>query len=192
MIPPIQECLSLLIKHQVPDHIIQHSKIVRRLALYLGVELNKKGERLDLPQIEAGALLHDIAKIKENDHSQAGAELLIRLGYPEIAEIVRQHVILDERKNIDSFTEAEIVHYADKRVKHTTIVSLTERFKDLRNRYGKTPSALAWLNKLEEKTKRLEKRIFAKIEGDPQSLPSVIHRFPVEEGSISPSEANPR
>lgn len=169
MIPTPKQCLLILKNHQVPEHIIRHSQIVYQIALYLGRELNKNGEKLNLPLIAAGALLHDIAKMGEDDHSRAGAEILIRLGYPEIAEIVRQHVILDDPK-IEKINEPAVVHYADKRVKHTTIVSLAERFDDLRWRYGKTPEALAWLNQLQKTTSNIEKRIFQRIGGDPQSI----------------------
>lgn len=169
MIPTPKECLQILKDHQVPEHIIRHSQIVYQIALYLGRELNKNGEELNLALIAAGALLHDIAKIGEDDHSRAGAELLIRLGYSEIAEIVRQHVILDHPQ-LEKIDEAAIVHYGDKRVKHTTIVSLAERFADLRWRYGKTPESLACLNRLQETTAGIEKRIFQKIGKDPQSI----------------------
>ncbi len=169
MIPDPQQCLSILKAHQVPEHIIHHSQIVYKIALFLGQELNKNGEKLNLAQIAAGALLHDIAKMGEEDHSQAGAELLTQLGYPEIADIVRQHVVLDQPQN-ERISEAAVVHYADKRVKHTTIVSLAERFADLRVRYGKTPTALAWLDQLQQTTEAIEKRIFQKIGRTPQSI----------------------
>lgn len=177
MIPNPEQCLTILKTHHVPDHIIHHSRIVYQIALYLGRELNKNGAKLDLPLIAAGALLHDIAKIGEDDHSRAGAELLISLGYLQVADIVRQHVILD-KQNIDKINEAAVVHYADKRVKHTVIVSLTERFDDLRLRYGKTPENLAWLNQLQETTKEIEKRIFQKIGKDPQAISSFIPDLP--------------
>lgn len=177
MIPTPQECLAILKTHQVPGHIIHHSQIVYQIALYLGKQLNVNGEKLILPLISAGAILHDIAKIGEDDHARAGAELLIRLGYPEVAEIVRQHVILD-KQNIDKINEAAVVHYADKRVKHTIIVTVAERFDDLRWRYGKTQENLAWLNQLQSTTKEIEKRIFQKIGKDPQAISFSIPDLP--------------
>lgn len=177
MIPTPQQCLAILKTHQVPGHIIHHSQIVYQIALYLGKQLNVNGEKLILPLISAGALLHDIAKIGEDDHARAGAELLIRLGYPEVAEILRQHVILD-KQNIDKINEAAVVHYADKRVKHTVIVTLAERFDDLRWRYGKTQENLAWLNQLQSTTKEIEKRIFQKIGKDPHAISFSIPDLP--------------
>ncbi|MGB9700363.1 MAG: HD domain-containing protein [Thermodesulfobacteriota bacterium] len=191
MIPTPKQCLAILKAHHVPEHIIRHSQIVYQIASHLGRELNQKGAELNLPQIAAAALLHDIAKIGEDDHSRAGAELLTRLGYPEIAEIVRQHVILDQQK-IEKIGEAEVVHYADKRVKHTTIVSVVERFNDLRARYGKTPEALAWLNQLQETTAAIEKRIFQKIGGDPQSISLLGQNLPTLDDNDSVYGENPR
>ena len=124
--------------------------------------------------MEAGTLLHDIAKMKGlhtgENHSQAGAILLRELGFPEIAEIVRQHVVLDDGTPQSKITEAAVVHYADKRVKHTSIVSLAERFQDLKERYGKNPAALSWLEDLGKKSRTLEKRIFKKLSIQPESL----------------------
>ena len=97
------------------------------------------------------------------------------MGYPQVAEIVRQHVVLDDGIPTGPVTETVLVHYADKRVKHTTIVSLAERFRDLKERYGKTPSALAWLESLEGKTVELEKRIFHELPITPESLASLVH-----------------
>jgi hypothetical protein len=96
------------------------------------------------------------------------------LGYPEVAEIVRQHVVLDDGIPPGQITEAILVHYADKRVKHTAIVSLAERFQDLKERYGKNPPALAWLEDLERKSYELEEQIFQKLTIKPESLASLV------------------
>ena len=45
--------------------------------------------------------------------------------------------------------EAEVVNYADKRVLHARVVSLAERFADLKVRYGRTPEALVRINPME-------------------------------------------
>jgi len=174
MIPRPDECFILLQKYEVPEHIIEHSRVVHKVALYLCRMLNRHGEKLEQAKVEAGSLLHDIAKMEGlntgESHPQAGAFLLSRLGYPEVAEIVRQHVVLDEETSQWGITEAAVVHYADKRVMHTTIVSLDERFQDLRERYGRSPAALAWLEDLENKSRMLEKCIFRRIPIDPESL----------------------
>jgi putative nucleotidyltransferase with HDIG domain len=160
--------------YRVPEHIIQHSREVHRLALYLCQELTRKGERLNQAAVEAGSLLHDIAKMEGfqsgEDHAQAGARLLRDLGFPEVAEIIRQHVVLDGEQPPHSITEAMVVHYADKRVRHTSVVSLPERFQDLKERYGKNPASLAWLEDLEGSSLAVEKRILARLSLKPESL----------------------
>jgi len=177
MVPTLKECCALLQAYKVPEHIIQHSRVVHRVALHLCQELNHQGEKLDQAVVEAGSLLHDIAKMEGihtgENHSQAGAILLKRLGYPEVAEIVRQHVVLDDGTPPNQITEAAMVHYADKRVQHTSVVSLKERFQDLKERYGKNPAALSWLEALEKKSLALEKRIFEKLSIKPESLISL-------------------
>ncbi len=94
------------------------------------------------------------------------------MGYFEVAEIVRQHVVLDTEARKGPVGEAAVVHYADKRVKHDAIVSLRERFEDLKERYGKTPEAVAWIADLEDQTLELERRIFQGLPVSPEALKS--------------------
>lgn len=178
MIPAVEECLSLLKKSQVPEHVIEHSRKVCDIAVCLGRFLNHRGAGLDEGKIVAASWLHDIAKMdglrNGEDHSTAGAELLKKLGYPEIAEIVRQHVVLDTETYQGEIGETIIVHYADKRVKHTALVSLEDRFEDLKERYGKHPAARKWLEALEQNTKDLETRIFQRLATSPDRLRSLM------------------
>ena len=187
MVPKPEDCFLLLKKFEVPEHIVEHSRRVCNVASYLGRLLNRRGEGLDLPRVEAASLLHDIAKLKTRDrgegHAQAGARLLLELGFPEVAEIVRQHVFLDPGADPDRISDAEVVHYADKRVKHTSVVSLRERFRDLKERYGKTPGALNRLKDLERKSLLLEERLFQKISIAPEAL--------VEIGELEESGPSP-
>lgn len=174
MVPNPEECLRLLHSRRVPEHIIRHSRVVHRVALYLCRHINLRGGRLGQAEVEAGALLHDIAKMESllsgENHSQAGALLLSRLGYPEVAEIVRQHVLLGEGSWEGPVGEAAVVHYADKRVMHTRIVSLGERFLDLEQRYGTDAARRSWLEELRRKSLALERRIFSRLPVSPESL----------------------
>ncbi len=182
MILTSKVCFALLKKHNVPDHIVEHSRVVHGIALFLCQALNHQGEKLDQGKVVAGALLHDIAKMdgleQGKNHSQEGALLLTGMGYPEIGEIIRQHVVLDDGGPQGGLTEAGIVHYADKRVRHTTIVSVKERFQDLQARYGKSAPARAWLEELEEKTRELEKRIFLRLLFEPETLATLAEDGP--------------
>lgn len=177
MIPPPEECLSVLKAREVPEHIVQHSLTVRKVALFLVRALNERGEKLNQGLIEAGSILHDIAKIDGlkaiQSHSRDGALLLRRLGYPEVAEIVRQHVVLDRPPREGWICEASLVHYADKRVRHTEIVSLKDRFRDLKERYGQKPGAMVWLENAEMESLALEECLFRNLPFTPEILNSL-------------------
>ena len=174
MVPSVEDCFLLLRRYEVPDNVVEHSRVVSQIARALCRELNRRGEGLDSMLVEAASLLHDIAKVasfrtREN-HSLAGARLLRELGFLEVAEVVRQHVVLDPGLDPGRVTEAAVVNYADKRVRHTQIVSLAERFKDLKKRYGKSPEARSWLDAMERESLLLEDLIFRKIILSPESL----------------------
>ena len=71
-----------------------------------------------------GALLHDLGKTAclgtLNNHAELGADILEDLGYPDVAQVVREHVHLDgDILDPRPLREAEVVNYADKRVLHT-------------------------------------------------------------------------
>ena len=88
----------------------------------------------------AAALLHDITKTKslktKEHHDASGGALLRELGFQKTAEIVEQHVVIQNLNLTGRLEEREIVFYADKRVLHDTIVTLEERMDDLMRRYG--------------------------------------------------------
>jgi hypothetical protein len=66
-----------------------------------------------------------------------------------------------------------VVNYADKRVRHDRIVSLSERFVDLKERYGKSQRSFERLNDLEKGTFELEEKIFSILEINPADLQSL-------------------
>jgi hypothetical protein len=70
-------------------------------------------------------------------------------------------------------SEEEVVNYADKRVQHDRIVSLRERFVDLKERYGKSRSSFERLDDLEKATFELEEKIFSILEINPGDLQSL-------------------
>ncbi len=177
LIPTKEDCLSILKVHQVPEHIVRHSLTVHKVALFLCQAMNRHGAKLNQALVEAASILHDIAKMdglnSSRSHSRDGALILNRLGYPEVGEIVRQHVVLDPPPRDGCISEASIVNYADKRVKHTQIVSLQERFIDLKERYGRSPEAMAWLEKAEGLSLALERCLFAQLPFGPERLDSL-------------------
>ncbi len=176
-IPSSDQCRGLLKEYEVPDHIIKHSEVVRRVATFLAEKLNGSGENLNIEAIEAAALLHDITKMEgiesHRDHAETGRRLLAALGFRRIGEIVGEHVRLRGGREGNSLTEEEIINYSDKRVMHTEIVTLEERFADLRERYGLNglnEDAMRRISSLESRTYELERKIFSELDFSPEEL----------------------
>jgi putative nucleotidyltransferase with HDIG domain len=182
-VPSVDQCYKLLIRYHVPDHIIQHSEMVCKVAIFLADELNKQGENLGIPEIQAAALLHDITKMKgierRQDHAETGKRLLAELGYERIGEIMVEHIKLQEGRNSRPLSEEEIINYSDKRVMHTRVVDLEERFADLKKRYGFKILDKNTINRiiaLESETYELENKIFSKLDFTPEEILDLIDR----------------
>jgi putative nucleotidyltransferase with HDIG domain len=156
------------------ENIVSHSLEVTRVALYLSSELNKRGQCIDLGLVEAASLLHDIAKTPclqtREDHTEAGYLLLKKIGYERVGRIVEQHVWLKQDGIPGSVSEEEVVNYADKRVRHDQIVSLRERFQDLKARYGRDQAAIEYLDRMKQAIAGVERKIFLILRIHPNAL----------------------
>jgi len=176
-IPTSDQCYGLLKEYDVPDHIIRHSEAVCRVAAFLAERLNGSGENLSIEELEAAALLHDITKMEgvesHRDHAETGMRLLTALGFRRIGEIVGEHIRLRGGREAQPIREEEILNYSDKRVMHTEIVTLRERFADLKRRYGLKGSdrnTIERIMALEERTYELERKIFFNLDFFPEEL----------------------
>ena len=117
-IPSKEECLRILHNNKTPSNIIEHCKAVCKLAEEIADKLIKKGVKVNKELVIAGALLHDIERDKE-DHIAKGAKLLKKLGFPEVAEVIKKHSLYQiEKEEMQPQTiEQKIVFYSDKRVR---------------------------------------------------------------------------
>ncbi|MBU4300580.1 MAG: HD domain-containing protein [Nanoarchaeota archaeon] len=161
-VPTYSECMALLSKYGMPKNIVAHCATVSKIAVFIAERINARGGTVNVSLVCAAALLHDIDKIieiknKSGKHGSMAREILEKEGYPEVAKIAENHVLHKIIKEGASFSiEEKIVFYADKRVKHDKIVSLSERFEYLRERY---PHHLENVNRAEPLTKNLEKEL---------------------------------
>ena len=174
-VPPQDECLQMLGSMSMPGHIQDHSRMVCRVAVLLADGLISAGVRINRELVLASALLHDITKPRSfetgENHAKTGGQYLTDLGFTEVGEIVRQHVILDHYfENDEPPSEAEIVNYADKRVLHDHVVPLDDRMAYILHRYAKTAEHRALLQQLWDRTRLLEERLFAQLTFTPESL----------------------
>lgn len=173
-VPSKGECLDLLKRYNGMGNIIRHCIKVAEIALSISTELNRRGENLNLNVVEAAALLHDITKAESfdsgEDHSLTGYRLLRKLGYKRVAEIVREHVFLLKDPDLPWVTEEEVVNYSDKRVRHDQIVTLRERFDDVRARYCRDEGQREWMDRLETLCYRIENKICSKLDIEPEEV----------------------
>lgn len=162
-IPTKAECYKIIDDHRMLEHIVSHSRQVCRVALLIADDLMQSGIRIQRDLVQAAALLHDITKTRSfetgENHAETGAVLLTSLGYPETGNIVRQHVKLDAYVPSEKPREPEIVNYADKRVLHDRVVSLSERMAYILEKYGTTPDRRIRILRLTGQSQNLEQRI---------------------------------
>jgi uncharacterized protein len=175
MIPSRETCLHLMEQKGMLPQIRGHSLQVCRVALCLGENLISHFQELNMGLIEAGALLHDIAKTEciksKGNHVLIGAEMVRTLGFHSVARIVAHHVHLEnEFPRNGSIDEVVLVHYADKRVLHEEVVDLEERFAYLTKTYGSSDEVVKRIETLYQDTLQLEKMIFLHLSFPPQAL----------------------
>ena len=135
-IPTKEECLKILNNNKTPSNVIRHSKAVCKVAEKIADNIIKKGIKVNKKLVIAAALLHDIERGKDQ-HVMRGFRLLKKLGYPEVAKVMKKHSLykLEVKSNQPSTWEEKIVFYADKRCKDDKIVSLKQRFNALEDYY---------------------------------------------------------
>ncbi|MDP6941395.1 MAG: HDIG domain-containing protein [Planctomycetota bacterium] len=149
-----------------PLHCLQVAKVARLVS----DALSMKGTGLDSDDLEVQAILHDIGRAKTHGvmHGWAGFTLLRDLGHESSARACLTHWFKGRTKSElrasgrlkESFIQNlfsalsppewtlgdSVISFADSCVKHTTIVSLSERHADLIERYGDSP----WMRRANE------------------------------------------
>jgi uncharacterized protein len=146
-LPNREQSIRLLRENNCPPQVIQHCLVVSEFALEIARRLQNKGIKIDLPLVEAGALLHDLGRSKTHkvDHSLVGSNMAKRIGLPlPIVNIIKRHVgagITDEEAKLlgwpkDSYIpqtmEEKIVAYADKRINQGNVVPIEIEIEGLR------------------------------------------------------------
>ena len=177
-IPSQKQCFALIQTMEMMDHIVDHSVMVGNIAVCLCRHLKKNTPSLNVELTTAAALLHDITKTRSFQtgevHSETGGELLENMGYPEVGNIIRQHVILDCCKRNAPVSEPEIVNYADKRVLHDKVVPLSKRLEYIQVRYGENKGFQKRIAMMWEMTTALESKLFNLLPFSPSRLPEKV------------------
>jgi len=143
-IPTAAECEAILAASLVSEAVVRHSRKVAKVAHRIASALLRSGLSLDLELVQAGALLHDIAKGR-SDHAGVGASILRSMEFPRVADIVAAHTDLDFSGS--TLDESAIVYLADKLVRGEKLVTIGERFQPALDRFGNNPAALQAVQK---------------------------------------------
>lgn len=166
-----EKAVEILKKSGCLPNIMEHSLLVAEVTKAICDNLKDKSQ-ISTDLAVCGAILHDVTKTQSlqtgEHHDISGGIYMRELGEEKIASIIESHVALKEFSIEAPLNEEEIVHYADKRVKHSEIVTINERIEDLIIRYGNTPerkkdiaSRIHFLRDLENK---IQSRMTASID----------------------------
>jgi uncharacterized protein len=181
-IPSKKVCFQHMCRMQMLENIVAHSIQVCRVGICLVDHLKLQGFKINGQLVQAAALLHDITKTRsfetEENHALTGGQVLTDFGYPQVGDLVRQHVRLDNYSEPQNLSEAVIINYADKRVLHDRIVSLDERMSYIQERYGTRPEHKDRIQLLWKKTAALERQIFKFLPFSPDDL--IHHLTPMD------------
>jgi putative nucleotidyltransferase with HDIG domain len=139
-IPNAEEARRILAARKLPAGIVVHSEGVARVAKEAARRLEAAGIPIDLGLVEAAALLHDIDKLETRGgrgvHGLAGATMLERMGFGELAAPVASHPIsalLDDHRFPRGWASVA-VSVADKHVAQA-FMTIDERLDDMTRRY---------------------------------------------------------
>ena len=128
IIPSRKTCIDLLDSYGTPQHVIRHCLAVTDTALRIARALNNEGYDLNLPLLEAAALLHDIARVEKN-HGVKGAIVLEKYGYRQVAKLVKGHMYYATNPEKEKINEQDILCLADRMVREDVYVGLEVRMR---------------------------------------------------------------
>ena len=135
--PSEWERQALLDRVGTPEPVRAHCRAVAERAAALA---QNSPEPMDGRLLECACQLHDLCRTQGREHPRLAAEVLAEAGYPELAEIVRQHHDLGPAPSI----EAQILYLADKLVSGILPVTLKERFDAAREKCSEPKAIAAW------------------------------------------------
>jgi len=171
---------------QVAEAFIEQGEIIDLNLLYTGALLHDATRVCDFKTLDKKSFQEpvtdkkwkrweDLRKTHQGfHHADIAKKFFIEIGYPKTAEVIFTHkstIIVTEPERLNTL-EKKIIYYADKRVKHDEVVSLKERFRDGKERYGKYNDDMETrlFEEVKKATLLLEKELFAGLSIKPADI----------------------
>jgi len=192
MLPSIETCFNWLIENGASHKLLMHVQTVAAISYDLSLRIAMHGHKIDPILAHRGGLLHDLDKLHPDSsrymHGKIGAKLLRERGYPALAEIARRHTpAWQDEESIPITWEQKLVFYADKLVKGSQVVSLSERFADLKVRY---PMSREIYRLNAPKIRALEEEIMNVIDCSAEGYLDIIKRKLLTGSTQPPNKSN--
>lgn len=168
-VPTEAECEAIMEVAGAAPEVYRHGLRVAGVALAIGRALAAAGQEIDLDTVRAAAVLHDIAK-GQSKHDAAGGQMLREMGFGRAAAVMESHTDLPE-DDAGVSIEAKLVYLADKYAKGDTLVSIEERFRSSRSRFGTAEEIEARIKKRRARVQQI-KNEFEGILG--RSIESIV------------------
>jgi len=168
------------VAQQMAEAYMRMGKIINTKLLYVSCMLHDMCRLCDFRTLERDRFEEEVTdekwekwkglreQFKGIHHADIASDQLKDRGFYETAECIRLHKfvsVVEESSALDTL-EKKITYYADKRVKHTEIVDLEERFRDGRKRHGagKTVAEKEFLKSVEKAAFELERELFEPLD----------------------------
>ncbi len=167
-LPSRGQVLRILRQSGCPNNVMNHCEAVAELAVEIGEICKKRGLKVDLDLIEAGALLHDIGRSNTHSvhHAVVGAEIAKTYSMPDqVLAIIKRHVgggITPQEARrlgwpkdvyVPQTLEEKIVSYADKLIEGSRRVPIEKTIENFAQELP--PSAVERVRRLHEEMKIL-------------------------------------
>ncbi len=168
--PEREEAINILRRAGCSPPLIEHCMSVCKIALEIAEEIRRRGIEVEMPLVEAGALLHDIGRCRTHsvEHGAIGGEMARKMGLPEpLARIIERHVGggitpaeaerigLERRNYMPETLEEKIVAYADKLIEGDRRIPIEETVEKFAEELGWEHPAIDRLRALHEEMLRL-------------------------------------
>jgi putative nucleotidyltransferase with HDIG domain len=182
LVPSDQDCERFWDLCRTPEHIREHSSLVADLTDELMLAALDCGLTGDRQLARAAGLLHDLGKAYTirhgGSHCQLGASWVMDLtGNPAIAQCVLHHISWPGALDPEIHLIPLIIVYSDKRVQHTRIVSLQERYRDILERYGIDAGMVEAIKASFARVQAIEQTLSERLEVDLHAHPFTGRRL---------------